>query len=128
MTYDEAKICMEHGILVTVIRKMNNQEYLDGNNYLIYSLNRTLTDKDNDHGNYVVTAGIGLNFRSTETVPLDAIKVANSFSNFAGQLIRDGKISQFKSLIEELMAAGLNQTQVTDRVKKIYKQLKTQQR
>ena len=125
MTYDEAKICMEHGILVTVIRKMNNQEYLDGNNYLIYSLNRTLTDKDNGH---VVTAGIGLNFRSTETVPLDAIKVANSFSNFAGQLIRDGKISQFKSLIEELMAAGLNQTQVTDRVKKIYKQLKTQQR
>ena len=101
MTYDEAKICMEHGILVTVIRKMNNQEYLDGNNYFDLQ---------------------------SETVPLDAIKVANSFSNFAGQLIRDGKISQFKSLIEELMAAGLNQTQVTDRVKKIYKQLKTQQR
>ena len=123
MTYDEAMICLEHGFPVTVTKKMHDQEHLFGNNYFIFSLGSYLPPKKEKDG-LVVSAGIGKEFRSTETVTLDAIEVANSFSNHAENYLRDGKIQQFKNLIEELMNAGLNQTQVTDRVKKIYKQLK----
>ena len=123
MTYDEAKICLEHGFPVTVTRKLHDREYLFGNNYFIFSLGSYLPPKKNG-GDLVISAGIGKEFRSTETVTLDAIEVANSFSQYAENYLRDGKIKQFKNLIEELMNAGLNQTQVTDRVKKIYKQLK----
>ena len=123
MTYDEAMICLEHGFPVTVTKKMHDQEHLLGNNYFIFSLGSYLPPKK-EKGGLVVSAGIGKEFRSTETVTLDTIEVANSFSHHAANYLRDGKIEQFKNLIEELMNAGLNQTQVTDRVKKIYKQLK----
>ena len=123
MTYEEAMICLNYGLLVKVVKKMHNQEYMYGQTYSIYSLASYLPQK-NGNGDLIVTAGIGKNFRSTSTVTLDAIEVANSFSNVACNYLRDGKIQQFKNLIEELMNAGLNQTQITDRVKKIYKQLK----
>lgn len=125
MTYEEAMICLEHSFPVTVVRKMHNQEYMLGQSYFIYSLGSYLPQKND--GKLVISAGLGKNFRSTETVTLDVIKVANSFSNHAENYLRDGKIKQFKNLIEELMNAGLNQTQLTDRVKNIYKQLKGKQ-
>ncbi len=126
MTYDEAMICLEHGFPVTVTRKIHDREYLFGKNYFVFSLGSYLPPKKGN-GELVISAGLGKEFRSTETVTLDAIEVANSFSNHAENYLRDGKIQQFKNLIEELMNAGLNQTQVTDRVKKIYKQLKGKQ-
>ena len=123
MTYAEAMICLNYGLLVKVDKKSHNQEYMYAQSYSIYSLGSYLPQK-HGNGDLVITAGIGKDFRSISTVTLDAIEVANSFSNVACKYLRDGKIQQFKDLIEDLMNDGLNQTQLTDRVKKIYKQFK----
>ena len=126
MTYEEAMICLNYGLPVKVVSKMADQEYMYGQTYSVYSLGTYLPQKYGK-GDLVITAGIGKDFRSTATVTLDAIEVANSFANVACKYLRDGKIQQFKNLIEDLINAGLNQTQITDRVKKIYKQLKGKQ-
>lgn len=124
MTYEEAMICLEYHFPVRLVHAPDQySEGMVGNTYYINIVSRFIPYGNRGH-DVDESASLEINNRSCTSVDLWKIELLNSYKNTVYKYLRNRKAAQFRDRINELLAAGLTQTRIIEKVKSIIKELK----
>lgn len=128
MTYEEAEICFEKGFPVVCTKCPGfHYEYMVGQIYCLCSIHKCIST-DNINKNIQSTFGVQKEGINEGTLKPDEMEPLNSFNIQVQKFLKSRKAAQFKALIKELLAAGLTQTRIIEKVKSIIKELKAKEK